>query len=83
MQGRFAKGIQTTEGEGRRGRATLVARDTFVSSAPAEHLINRTVINDASTLSLSADILVHIFKSARSRKNSLIKTFKVAKRRAK
>jgi len=48
MQDRFAKGIRT-RAEGRRGRATLrVATDTFDSSAPAEYLINRAVINDAS-----------------------------------
>jgi len=44
----FCQG-DTDEGEGRRGRTiSLVARDTFNSSAPAEYLINRAVINDAS-----------------------------------
>jgi len=43
----FCQG-DTDEGEGRRGRTIPhVARGTFNSSAPAEYLINRALINDA------------------------------------
>lgn len=76
MQGRVAKGI--------RARAKVVeeesplspSTDTFDSSAPAEHLINRAVINDASSFRMSPPTFLRIFffflKSALAQKSSLI-----------
>lgn len=48
MQGRFAKGIRMRAKVVDEEPCSSSRGDTFNSSAPAEYLINRALINDAS-----------------------------------